>query len=82
MYLDLLKQEQRFRLPFWRLNDREKGMTNAFCIAAAFSNKNRNKQQKQGIQKETRTKKDATVAFRCENAWRKVFPPLLDSVNA
>ena len=39
MYLDLLKQEQRFRLPFWRLNDREKGMTNAFCIAAAFSKK-------------------------------------------
>ena len=26
----MLKQEERFGLRFWRLNDEEKGMTNAF----------------------------------------------------
>ena len=30
MYLDLLKQPEMFGLSVWRLNDREKGMTNFF----------------------------------------------------
>ena len=30
IYSDLLKQEEGFGLPVWRLNDREKGITNAF----------------------------------------------------
>ena len=30
MYLEVFKQEERFGLRFWRLNDREKGMTNIF----------------------------------------------------
>ena len=30
MYLEVLKQEQRFGLRFWKLNDKEKGMTKIF----------------------------------------------------
>ena len=30
MYLDLQKQEERFGLRFWRPNDNEKCITNAF----------------------------------------------------
>ena len=30
MYLLVLKQKERFGLRFWRLNDRQKGMTNNF----------------------------------------------------
>ena len=30
MYLEVLKQEEKFGSSFWRLNDREKGMTDAF----------------------------------------------------
>ena len=30
MYLEVLKQEERFGVYFWRLNDREKGTANAF----------------------------------------------------
>ena len=30
MYLEVLKQEERFGLRVWRLSDREKGMTNVF----------------------------------------------------
>ena len=30
MYLKVLKQEERFGVYFWRLNDREKGTANAF----------------------------------------------------
>ena len=27
------------------------------------------------------TKQGATVVFRCENAWRKVWPTIVDTVN-
>ena len=30
MYLEILKQEERFDLRFWSLNNTEKGTTNAF----------------------------------------------------
>ena len=30
MYLEALKQEEKFGLCCWRLNDKEKGTTNAF----------------------------------------------------
>ena len=30
MYFDVVKQKEKVDLGFWRLNDRQKGMTNAF----------------------------------------------------
>ena len=30
MYLEVLKEEEMFRLRFWKLHDRRKGATNAF----------------------------------------------------
>ena len=32
MYLEVLKQEEKFGLRFWKLNQRQKGTTNAFRV--------------------------------------------------
>ena len=50
MYLEVLKQEEKFGLCFWSLQDRKKGTTKAFNVkleqiaaTVAFSHKNARK---------------------------------------